>query len=309
MTLMGICLTLLTTQRGMILGIWGELFDLETPEYEEAKKHFYDTVHFPFGLPNRVIKSGQKFKYPITMKVSSGTIQSFEIAGQRLAMSMFLSEGWTNIFTRIKREIPVRPGYAFAFDISRLHEGILAGEQEPAGSEIVRLSDERIEILNLIGTSTLAQHAAPPLVYVEMGHTWNNYQIPDRVYAQFHTMDRVHPNGVKAFTSYLYHRYNILAKSEGLDIRCNFDDSSAIFDFTAVQAVPTVEVPPMPTQPPSNAAQSNADEDTFPYDYYHSIGLIDDEGMVLVDSILGPVRTPARSEHGRVHLLEAGKRI
>jgi len=294
---------------------WGELFDLDSnPDTEEVKKHFYNTVHFPFGLPNR---SGPNFKYPIYMKIRSGTIQSFEITGQQLSVSMFLGRSWSNVFNRIQREIPVRPGYAFAFNISELHRGKLSGYQEPVDSYELRLSNERLEILNIIGSTMVGMQTSPPLVYIEQGEVFHHYGIPDRIYAQFFTMGPMQDYDIRSLTRAVYHRYNVLAHEAGLDISCTFDKATAIFDFkVSLKQVPVPVQPahqPSPAQPahqPESQPSTEADpDDSFPYDYYESIGLIDSEGMVLVNTILGPVRTAARSEYGRIHLLEAGKNL
>lgn len=293
------------------MGTWGELFDLESNgDHDASKNLFYDTVHFPFGLPSRSVRAGQKFRNPIRTKIRSNKIQSFEVEGNQLAVSMFLVKGWSNVFSRIRREIPLRAGHGFVFNISGLHEGKLSGYQAVENSPELELSNERIEILDLVGVTMPIHHLAPPLVYVEMGETWANYGIPDRVFAQFFTMSPVQDYAVKSFTRAVYHRYQILAKEQELDISCTFDKSSSVFNLSASrkrQEPVNPHIPAQPTAPPKMSTPAR--EDSFPYEYFQGIGLIDDEGMVLIDTILGPMRIPADSESGRLHLLEAGKKL
>jgi hypothetical protein len=304
------------------LGTWGDLFDLEgnSPEAEAAKRHFYNTVHFPFGLPTNLARSGQKYKYPITMRIRSGTIHSFEIIGQQLAVSMFTERSWSNIFSRIQREIPVRPKHHFVFDISGLPQGKLSGYQEIYTSPEIKLSEERLEILNTIGLAVIGRHTAPPLVYVEQGETWNAYGIPDRIYIQLFTFSQVQQYDIKSLTRAIYHRYNVLAHDNALDISCTFDNVASVFNFQASpkriihnehpnQGFAPTQSSPHQEESPNDGNETDNVEDSFPYAYFESIGLIDSDGMVMADTILGVIRVHARSEIGRTTLLEAGKKL
>jgi hypothetical protein len=69
-----------------------------------------------------------------------------------------------------------------------------------------------------------------------------------------------------------------------------------------------VQPPVAPQYEPQQSAPAPQQEqgDSFPYEFYRGLGLIDDEDKVLVTSFFGPefpVRMDMRSEAAKEHLL------
>lgn len=258
---------------------------------ERVENFFYSLLHHSFGLPSRyALDAGhsrnlRERQSPLSVQWSNFQVKAFSITGPELIPLFFMNSDSYCIYNRIDRNLTFPARMRMAYDFSRIQEGTLSGIWAVEGSPELQASDECRKLLNIIHHSGVNQWRAIPLVYAETGPIYAATGIPDRIYLQLPTAREASQEFRQNIIRNIYNTYQ-MSSFPDIDVELQQDQATSTMNFQA-----SVKVP----------------EPQFPYDYYYSIGLIDDEGMVTAPSFLGPVRFPANSEQGREHLLKAGQ--
>lgn len=287
---------------GWTLGFWGDVlnefldgdgsFGQKLRKDNPALTNLYRTVYFDFGLPPlRNLKEGSQV--PITVQSGFGDqIFGFEIHGNIHSPSDFLTSGWGSVFHTISRDFPLAKGGVWAYDIRRLNESILIGKSVYPSDEAYAKSEEYLKILRLIGSASIPPLSRVPAIELTFGRFWVQYGIPDNISV---SMDSVYPlsdNHMKSAINLILHNYN------------RSDAPPVVADYTWNPLDGTLELvmrdKPAPTAPEPEVKHP---EDGFPYDFYRGLGLIDDEDMVTIPSMLGPVRSSMRNPLTKEYLL------
>ena len=166
---------------------WGENIIMSGTDFgmpyhksKEALVSLYAEVYSAFGLkaPERLTN----FEH-IPFRVSAdffGNLFSFEIHGKQLDAAQF-THGEASVFHRVASALPLGRHRAWAYDISRLHEGILVGQAVNSRSPYFVQSEEQIKLLHLVGTDMNLRFLAVPQIEVTFGSVWESHGVPDRV--------------------------------------------------------------------------------------------------------------------------------
>lgn len=265
--------------------------DLFGTKDERVESFLYSLLSHSFGLPSSYALEAGRSRHlkarqsPLQTSWTGSYIRSFTVTGNGLIPQFFMLDDNYSVYNRVDRDISVPQGRRFAYDFSQIQQGTLSATLAYEGSPELQVSDECRAILNLIYMAGSQQWKAIPLVYAEAGPFYAGTGIPDRIYLQLPTLREPSPSYRNAIMQNIANHYN-LGSYEGISIDVQQDRDTSSMNFqTYVKQI----------------------EPEFPYAYYHSIGLIDDEGMVRVSTILGDVRVPANSDQGREQLLKAGQ--
>lgn len=268
------------------------------PGEPEIANLLYRTIHFPFGLP-----SSHRMPTQGTKEVELGwdykTLYRFYITGNKLAVPYFTRHEWSNVFNSIEREIATPRGRVYAYNFSQLHLGKLAGQLVPVGSDEHLISDEYRAVLSIIGHTIPKHLLSVPQVYMNFQYTWESHRLPDSIVIKMEAMNPFTEHEMENLLRTLAHRYRI-AERKDVNGSARWNTSQGHFEMELV-AQP-VNVPPRPAGAPQSA-QNPPNAPEFPYDFYRGLGLIDDEGMVEIPTILGIVRLHAETPMAQEHLL------
>lgn len=280
-----------------------------------ALRDLYELTYFDFGLNSpRNLKENTL----VPMKVSTsfgGKIIAFEIHGNIHYPGKFMSRSYGNPFNTINRELPNQKNRVWAYDISRLHEGILTGKSVFPTEEEYAQSEEYIKVLRAVDDVITPTHLQVPFIELEFGDIWNQFRIPDRIFVATRTAGPLSDYHLQGIINTILHTYN---RSDAPPVTANY--SMNVIDGTVTlvmrDATQTKQMEDIQKTADFinnlNAFVENADkvagktDDDFPYEFYRGLGLIDDEDMVLVPSLFGadyPVRTPMTDEAAKEHLL------
>jgi hypothetical protein len=258
---------------------------------ERVENFLYSLLHHTFGLPSSyALDAGQsngtgKKRSYLTTRWANSYIQAFSITGPNLIPQFLMLDDSYSVYNRIDRDIGVPQGRRFAYNFSKIQEGTLSAQLVYEGSPELQASDECRVLLNLIYQSGVQRWNNIPLVYAEPGPIYAATGLPDRIYLQLPTATEASVAYRDCIMRNIANHYQI-QRFESIEYRVQQDRETSSMNFIA------------------SVKQKEPD---FPYAYYHSIGLIDNEGMVTGSSFLGPVRFPADSDAGREHLLKAGQ--
>lgn len=289
------------------MGFWssdndkfGRSFSKRDPNLVELYKRLY----FDFGLiPSSQLKEGTN----VPLVVNTGFDNkpyAFEVHGNILYPHKFMTRGFGNIFHTISREIPVSRNRVWAFDITRLDEGILTGEVAFDSDAAYLQSEEYLKILRLIGAGTHKPLAKVPAISLEFGRTWERFAVPDRIAFVLDSMYPFVDNDLLSLVSLITHNY----RNHNAPVSYSYSGNPA----TGTMTITTEEIVQPPVAPQYEPQQQSApapqqeQSDNFPYEFYRGLGLIDEEDKVLVTSFFGPefpVRMDMRSEAAKEHLL------
>lgn len=271
---------------------------------DKVLSDLYRLIYFDFGLiPFHNLHVGSRV--PVTISRSFSTrILGFEIRGNIHSPRNFMSNGWGNFFHTLAREFPPSKDRVWAFNITRLGEGILTAFACDPDTETHRQSEEYLKILRLVGGSALPPLSRVPALSLEFGEVWTEFGIPDRISVSLDSMYPFRDDHMKDVINLILHNYGrnssprIVADyawnpvDGTLEIVMQDKTLEIITQYMAA-SVATPEQPPADPEP----------EDGFPYDFYRGLGLIDDEDMVLVPTFLGPMRIHMSTDGAREHLL------
>lgn len=290
------------------MGFWGDVindfldgdgtFGQKLRKDNPALTNLYRTVYFDFGLtPLRNLKEGSEV--PITVQSGFGNqIFGFEIHGNIHTPGNFMTSSWGSVFHTIARDIPLDKGRVWAYDIRRLDESILIGSAVYPGDEAYRKSEEYLKILRLVSGATTPSLSRVPAIELEFGRFWMQFGLPDRISVSLDSVYPLSDNHLKNVINLILHNYN---RNDALPV---------VADYTWDPTEGTLELvmkdKPEPTVTPPAAApepETKHPEDGFPYGFYRDLGLIDDEDMVTVPSMLGPVRVSMRNPLTKEYLL------
>lgn len=279
-----------------------------------ALRDLYKHTYFDFGLkPLRGLKENEL----VPMKVSAwgANLLSFEIHGNILTPARFLGRGWGSPFHTIEREVAIHKGRVWAFDITRLHEGILTGDAIYQGDEAHVRSEEYLKILQAVGAAGIV-HQTVPAIELGFGEIWSKYKVPDRIFVGLRAPYPLDDHHLQHLIKLILHAYNVPgAPPVTADYTKNISEGTVtlVMRETNVQPEPqTYREPQVFTQPQSSAQQAPESEpkpskvdpsDGFPYDFYRGLGLINDDNTVTVPSILGPVKVDMTNEKVKLWLL------
>lgn len=261
---------------------------------ERVADYLYSILHYYFDLPGRHALSAGRSESVTKSKDSNfrvtwggAYIDSFRITGRKLEPQFFLYENSYGVYNRVDRDIAVPHGKRYAYDFSKIQDGTLSAKLEFEGDQALQMSDEIRSIMDIIGNNGPQQWKNIPLVYVETGPIYAGTGIPDRIYLQLPSVREPSEAYRNNLMQQIANHYNI-GSYENINLSVQQDRATSSMNFVA---------------------QVKQFEPEFPFAYYASIGLIDQEGMVLMDTMLGPVRIPANSDEGKAQLLNAGQKI
>lgn len=307
-----------------------ETFGMRIVDRDSNLARLYQTVYFHFGLtpPSHL---AQRAKVPIILNEGwAGAVSKFEIHGHILSPLGFLSNGWDNPFNRIARETPAGKGRVWAYDITRLHQSILVGDSVYPGDEAHLRSEEYLKTLFILGAGVNKPLSSVPSIYLEFGRTWSRFGIPDKVSFSLNSMYPFNDDDLLRLVQLITHNQ----AGAGAPVKKSYSGNPATGDMTitTVDASEQPNIPLQPENPPATASQlkdynvrtmeglfefmedlKNAGnpaqrpgptDDGFPYDFYRGLGLIDNEEMVAVPSILGPIRVHMSSPEAKQFLLK-----
>lgn len=270
-------------------------------------RNLYEKIYFDFGLtPPRNLKDGQTV--PVSVWNFGNKVTSFEIHGNILSPASFLERGWGSPFHRIDREIPIPSGRVWAFDTTRLHEGILTGSISYPSNEDYARSEEYLKILRTVGIAPVGVLHTVPEVQLDFGYIWSQYGIPDRIFISLNSAYPLSEGQLRRVNELILHTYN---RSDAPPVTADY--TMNITDGTVTLTVRETNVPqkqsPEPEMPQQQAAQHQSapasdPDDGFPYDFYRGLGLINADNTVTVPSMLGPVNADMRDPLVKRFLLE-----
>lgn len=263
-----------------------------------ALMELYGHIYFDFGLVRpRHIKAGSLVPVTVRTDYWSKNIYGFEIHGGVIPYpSNFTADAYGNTFRTISREIPLTRGRVWAYDVRRLDEGILIGSAVLPGEEAHRRSEEYLQILRITGHALTPVFSKVPKVTLEFGSIWERFGIPDRISVGMKSMSPLHERHLKEVINLILHNYN---RSDAPPVTANFSMNTIEGEITLVMSETSTQ-PPKPTRTPEAKPEP---VDNFPYDFYRGIGMIDNEDMVAMPSILGPVRVPMTDPLTKEYLL------
>lgn len=252
---------------------------------------FYEAIYFDFGLPpSRHLNDGAKVPLRITTSgFNDDKLRAFEVHGTKLHLDSFLTDNWGNVFNTISRSIPVKRDEVWAFDISRLHEGILKGETTYANTEAYARSSTNLFFLTLINAAATKPLANVPAIRAEFGDIWNRFGIPDRLNITLTSIYPLNDSDYQRVIDFILHHYK--NKQQPVTASYSWNPMSGMIELMVRENV----LEPTPEQQQQG--------DGFPYDFYRGLGLIDDEDMVTIDTFLGPMRVHMTTNGAKEHLL------
>lgn len=276
-----------------IMNSGGEKFGQKMRSDNPVLMELYRTVYFDFGLtPPRNVTAGSVVPVVVQTDYWGKNLHGFEIHGNILTPTNFLTAGWGSIFHTISRNFPLAKGGVWAYDIRQLNEGVLIGKSTFPRDEIYAKSEEYLKILRLVGMASTPPLSRVPAIELEYGRFWVQYGIPDRISVSMDSFYPLSDAHLKSVINLILHNYN----QSGV--------TTVVADYTWNPLDGTLELvmkdKPEPIVPEPEVQHS---EDGFPYDFYRGLGLIDDEDMVTVPSMLGPVRTSMRNPLTKEYLL------
>lgn len=261
-------------------------------------KKFYEKVYYDFGLtPPRHLNDGAFV--PIRVVTLFGKITQFEIRGNITAPERFLSGSYGGVFQQVARDMPTNRNMVWAFDITRLHEGILTGDTTFASNADYAQSEECLTVLRLVGAGVSKPLSKVPAINLEFGDIWARFGVPDRISVAVESMYPFSDADLQRIINIILHNYRNSASP--LEANYSWDDMAGTFEITMKEKEP---VPMPPQSAPTPAAQSPAD--SFPYEFYRGLGLIDDDNMVVMPSIFGadfPMAVPMENALAKEFLL------
>lgn len=284
---------------------------------EKVTGAIYSLLNHSFGLPSfYTLSRGRSGVHPsvilkgsaLKTQISGEYVQRFSITGPRLIPQFFLQSDSANVFNKIDRDIPVPQGKRYVYDISEIQDGKLSAYLAYEGSRELKESDERRWLLHRIGMNFYQEWKTVPLSYVELGDIYAQSGIPDRIYLQLPSFHPARTESREAMIRDVAIQYGVPQQSlVSMSVQQDAPSSSMNFVSSFVEQgyfdnVSTPEPAPEPVQETTPEPQPQ-----FPFEYYRSIGLIDDEGMVTMETILGPMRFPADSHEGMMLLLHKGQ--
>lgn len=290
---------------------------------ERLEEYLYSLLAYSLGLPSShaltfgVAKKSEKQPLPISTVWYGNYVSSFRITGKAIIPQFIMNDDNQNIFNKIDRNIAVPNGKRYAFDFSGIQEGKISADLVHENSAKLKLSDECRKLLNIIYQSGYPEWNAIPLVYAEHGAIYVGTGIPDRIYLQLptkHEASAEYRNTIIQNIAYSYSMTNY----DHIAVEIQQDRASSSMNFQAYVKQPEPHGEHQAVYPENfnvnntNYEQSQTQEapsadPQFPFDYYRSIGLIDDDGMVTVQTFIGPLRVPANSESGMEYLLKFGQ--
>ena len=274
-----------------IMNSGGEKFGQKMRTDNQALMSLYRTVYFDFGLtPPRNVKAGSVVPIVAQTDYWGKDLHGFEIHGNILTPINFLTAGWSSIFHTISRDFPLPKGGVWAYDIRRLDESILIGKSVYPRDEAYAKSEEYLKILRLIDNASTPPLSRVPAIELDFGRFWVQFGIPDRISISMHSVYPLTDAHLKKVINLILHNYN------------RSDAPPVIADYTWNPLDGTLELV-MKDKPEPVTPEVKHPEDGFPYDFYRGLGLIDDEDMVTVPSMLGPVRTSMRNPLTKEYLL------
>lgn len=150
----------------------------------------YEKVYVDFNLtpPNHVKENA---RVPVVVESGfDGKPFSFEVRGRHLSPQNLMAHGYGNVFHTISREMPVPKNRVWAYDITRLREGILTGVAVFDKDVAFSRSEEYLKILRIIGDSAMKCFTKVPAIHLDFGYTWEHFGVPDRVSV---SLDSKHP--------------------------------------------------------------------------------------------------------------------
>lgn len=279
---------------GILDGSGSGSFGQRVHNDKPALMDFYRATYFDFGLPPaHNIKAGTRI--PVEVSLGFGkTIFAFEIRGNILNPSEFMSSGWGSPFHTITRDFPLARGGVWAYDITRLNESILKGQAVFPRDEAYRRSEEYLKILRLVGSSSTPPLARVPAIELGFGRFWEQFGIPDNISISLNSVYPFSDDHLKSVLNLILHNYNRVAAPLAADYTWNPMDGT----IEVIMREQTAAAPAAPTK-----SQTAKPEDNFPYDFYRGLGLIDDDGMVEVPSMLGLVKVHMTESWAKEHLL------
>jgi hypothetical protein len=277
---------------------------------------FYDMIYFDFGLTSKHRLQVNE-RVPVDVSVGfDGKPYYFEIRGNIHHPSLFLAQG--GVLERIARETPLSRNKVWAFDITRLNEGVLAGRAVFSTDDAYVKSEESLKILRIINGAIRVPFSHVPGVTLEFDYMWNRFGIPDKIHfivgSMYPFKDENFLEVVKLI-QHNYRNYNVPVK-----FAYSGNPATGMMSITAEENLPEPEtVPEIPVSLPefmkdldefmaaAKAAQTPDNEDAsgdgFPYDFYRGIGLIDAEDHVSVPSVVGPIRLHMTHDSAKEYLL------
>lgn len=260
-----------------------------------ALRNLYEKTYFDFGLtPPRNLKDGQTV--PMSVWSFGSKVTSFEIHGNILSPANFLDRGWSSPFHRIDREIPIPAGRVWAFDTTRLHESILTGSISYPSNEDYARSEEYLKILRTVGIAPVGVLHTVPEVQLDFGDIWSQYRIPDRIFISLNSSYPLSEGQLRRVNELILHTYN---RSDAPPVTADYS-----MDVTAGSITLTMrETNAQPRQQAQPTAPKSEPADGFPYDFYRGLGLIDEDDMVNVPSILGDITVPMTNFLAKEHLM------
>lgn len=264
------------------MGFWssdndkfGRSFSKRDPNLVELYKRMY----FDFGLiPPSQLNEGAKV--PVVVNTGfDNKPYAFEVHGNIMYPNRFMNSGFGNIFHTISREIPVSRNRVWAFDITRLDEGILTGEVAFSSDAAYLQSEEYLKILRLIGGGTHKTLSKVPAISLGFGRTWGQYGIPDRISFALESMYPFVDDDLLRLVNLITHNY----RNHNAPVSYSYSGNPA----TGIMEIMTQEIiqpPVVPQYEPQQSAPAPQQEqgDTFPYEFYRGLGLIDEQDRVFV---------------------------
>lgn len=284
----------------------------------QALQDLYKLTYFDFGLtPLRNLKENQLV--PMKAGTTFGNkIYSFEIRGNILHPNTFLSSGYGSPFHEINRELAPPKGRVWAYDITRLGESILVGTSAYPGDEAYAQSEEYLKILRLIGDVIMPTLSRVPSIHLTFDTIWNQFRIPDSISITVSTLSPLSDHHLQNIVNRVLHSYK---RSDAPPVTADYSINAMEGTVTLVMREAS-SVPPQAPAASLNNSEGLADfitnlnafvenpekfagpaDDGFPYEFYRGLGLIDDEDMVLVPSMLGPMRVHMTNDSAKETLL------
>lgn len=299
---------------GFLNDLLGELLDVgETESFGNQRRNFspqrmrsdshalrdlYQHTYYDFGLkPPRNLKANEF----VPMNVSSwgANLLGFEIHGNISHPAKFLGRGWGSPFNTIEREVGIRKGRVWAFDITRLNEGILAGDAVYQGDQAHVRSEEYLKILQALSSVGIT-HQTVPAIELEFAEIWSKFGMPDRISVALRAPYPLDDHHLQQVVKLILHAYNVPGAPP-----VTADYSKDISAGTVTLVMRETSAQSKRTQEPEPQPSSQADpDDGFPYDFYRGLGLINADNTVTVPSMLGPVNADMRDPLVKQFLLE-----
>lgn len=277
---------------------------------DEPFRDFYKLIHFDFGLPPLHTVKHNSF---VPMKVNttfSDKIYAFEIHGNIHHPLTFMSMGSGSPFHTINRQMPLSRNMVWAYDITRLHEGILSGESAYQSDQAYLQSEEYLKVLRAVGNVIMPTFTRVPAIELEFGPIWSQYGIPDGIFIGIDTMSPLHDRHLEQVINVILHGYR---QGYGSSVTADYSMNSQDGIVSITMRDSRQQTPPQPDRAPQTEQWPQAEQspqpepaDNFPYEFYRGLGLIDDEDMVLVP-VFGPdypMRASMTSDIAREHLMK-----